>query len=619
MGISSSIDIASSGLRATQAGLDVVSQNIANSGTIGYTRRVLTTTQQVNGNTTSGVTVVGATRTLDTIVQRQLRLETAGAGYTGVKASYASQLDTMFDQTSGTGTLPTLVNGLTSSLSALAANPSTYTNRSGVISAASDLASTLNSLSSQVQSLRQNAEDSIGQDVVKADGLLQQIATVNARMTSDPANAASPALQDQRDGLVDQLSQYVDLKVTPAANGSVSISTTGGLLLFDGLNATRLSFDAKASIGADSTYGTDPAKRGVGTVTATSPTGAKTDVLATGGIRSGEISAYVELRDEVLPQAQAQLDSLAAGLASALADKPVAGTAAANSVTGATGFDLDLSGLQNGNAVTLGYTQGGIPKSLTIVKAANAAAAAAATASGPGTLGVDFSGGLGSVVSRIQAALGGGFAVSNPSGSTLRILDDGATAATDVGSLSAVATAGSLSSGDVQLPLFVDGATGLSYAGFDGGGVQLAGFASRISVNPAVKSDPSKLVVYGSGTAAGDTARPDFLLQALTGTARDFPAAAGIGGSSSPFTGTVGDFANQIVATQAANANAATNLDDSQKVVLNAMQSRYSDTAGVNVDTEMTQLIQLQTAYSANARIMTAAKQMLDTLMAVAT
>lgn len=617
MSISSSIDIATSGLRATQAGMDVVSQNIANAGTVGYTRRVLTTEQQVTAQRTTGVNVLGATRTLDTLVQRQLRLETAGASYTGIKSSYASSLDSLFDATSGKGTLPTVLNSLTSSLAALSNGPSSYISRSAVVAAASDMATTLNGLSSQVQSLRQNTEDSLRQDVASADGLLQRISSINARMSSDPVNAASAALQDQRDGLIDKLSQYMDVNVTPQPNGSVSISTTGGLLLFDGTAATRLSFDGKSPVGADSTYSTDPAKRTLGTVTATYPSGGRTDAVASNMIRSGSISAYLELRDEVLPQAQTQLDALAAGLASALSDKPVSG-AAATDPAGAAGYDLDLAGFQNGNSMTLSYTEGGLPRTLTLVKAPNASAASAATASGPNTLGVDFSGGISSVVAQIQAKLGASFAVSNTGGSTLRVLDDGTAGTTDVTGFSGKATAIGLSVGDVQVPLFIDNGTGMSYAGYDGEGSQLTGFASRITLNAAIKSDPSKLVAYGPSVAAGDATRPTFLLDALANTMQSFSGAAAIGGSTSPFTGTVSDFATQIVATQASNANAAKNLNDSQQVVLNAMQSRYSDTAGVNIDTEMTQLIQLQTAYSANARVMSAAKQMMDVLMAVA-
>src|ERR1041385_9083287 len=78
MTLTNAMQTSLSGLRAAQAGLDVVSQNIANSGTVGYTRRTLVTTDLVAGGRTIGLDVKGASRTLDTLLQRQLRLEQAG-------------------------------------------------------------------------------------------------------------------------------------------------------------------------------------------------------------------------------------------------------------------------------------------------------------------------------------------------------------------------------------------------------------------------------------------------------------------------------------------------------------------------------------------------------------
>jgi flagellar hook-associated protein 1 len=108
-----------------------------------------------------------------------------------------------------------------------------------------------------------------------------------------------------------------------------------------------------------------------------------------------------------------------------------------------------------------------------------------------------------------------------------------------------------------------------------------------------------------------------FLLDRLTGQSRTFSGQAGIGGSDAPWTGTIAGFAKQVVATQAQNSSQAASLNDGQQVVLNAVESRFSETAGVNIDTELTQLIQLQTAYGANARLITAGKEMLDTLLRI--
>ncbi|WP_375458085.1 flagellar hook-associated protein FlgK [uncultured Enterovirga sp.] len=608
MGLSTSLDVAFSGLRAAQAGLDLVSQNVANAGSVGYTRRTLTTEQQVAGGRTIGVDVQGASRTLDTLVQRQLRLEQAGASYAAIRASAHGVLNRMFDQPGGTGALSSLVDTFTSKLQALVNNPSSYAAQSEVLSAATGLAGSLNDLAGQVQSLRQDAEDALGQAVSKADGLLKGIATFNAKIVATP----SAALQDQRDALIDQLSTLMDVKVTAQPNGSVQVATTGGLQLVDGVRATSLSFDAKP-LGPSSAYDPDPAKRNVGTITATGPDGFGRDILADGLIRSGEIAAQLELRDRTLPQAQAQLDQLAAGLAASLSDRTVAGAPATSGA--ATGFDLDLSALQAGNPVTVSVQDpGGATRTLTFVRATSATGAAAATQAGQ--IGIDLSGGLAGAVTTIGTALGSAYAVSNPAGTTLRVLNNGATSS--VTALSAQATVTGLGSGNPEIPLFVDGGrANATYSGSFEGGSQLAGFAGRIAINPAVVTNRSTLIAYGPAVPAGDTTRPSLLLDRLTDATRSFSGAAGIGGSDAPWTGSVAGFAQQVISSQAADATAAMNLDEGQQVVLNAVQSRFSDQAGVNIDTELTQLIQLQTAYGANARLITAAKDMMDLLLRI--
>ncbi len=67
-------------------------------------------------------------------------------------------------------------------------------------------------------------------------------------------------------------------------------------------------------------------------------------------LRSGSLAAQLELRDQTLPQAQRQLDDLAAGLASALSDKTVTGN------SDGTQTDIDLTGIQPGNTVTFPMT-----------------------------------------------------------------------------------------------------------------------------------------------------------------------------------------------------------------------------------------------------------------------
>ena len=71
-------------------------------------------------------------------------------------------------------------------------------------------------------------------------------------------------------------------------------------------------------------------------------------------------------------------------------------------------------------------------------------------------------------------------------------------------------------------------------------------------------------------------------------------------------------------ASQSQAANAATNLQQGQDTVLTALQQRFNDQSGVNIDTEMSNLITLQNAYSANARVMSTVQQMMSALLQVA-
>jgi len=229
--------------------------------------------------------------------------------------------------------------------------------------------------------------------------------------------------------------------------------------------------------------------------------------------------------------------------------------------------------------------------------------------------GIDFSGGMASVITQINTALTGtGMTASNPSGTTLEILDDGAANTVNVDALSAVATETSLTAGSAEFPLFTDGAAAYTGA-ITGTGSQLTGLAARIAVNPLVAADPSNLIIYQSGTPAGDSTRPDFIYQQLTAAAQAFSPTTGIGTVTAPFIGSIPTYLRQFISQQGEAASSADNLKQGQEVVLNSLQQRFNDASGVNVDEEMANLLTLQSSYAANARVVSAVKDMLDALM----
>jgi flagellar hook-associated protein 1 FlgK len=615
MGLNTAISSALTGLHATQQGLAVVANNVANVNTAGYIRKsALLSNTAAGGN---GVAVLGIGRELDQVVQTQLRSAVAGVNYASSISSYYSRLVQVYGSPGGTNSLDTLFNNFTASLNTLTASPDSTAAQGDVLNQAQVLAQQLNAMSNDVQTLRSQAESGISDAVNRINQLLQDIADVSNQITaSNQQDAASASFLDRRDADVMELAGLLDIRVTSLGNNRVSIFTTSGVSLYDG-QPSHLNFDAKTAPNASTVYSTDPAARGVGTISLTNPNGSTIDLIANNSIRSGSIAALIEMRDVTLVKAQNQLDEIANSLALSLSNKTVPGTA----VSGPDGFNLDLSGLQNGNTVSLNYTSGSTAHKVTIVRVDDPSVLPLdnSQTADPNdqVIGIDFSGGMASVVAQLNAAFGSdNITFSNPTGNQLQVVDDGAGNTSDINSLSASVTTTTLQSGDPTLPLFTDGRS--IYTGaINAGGDQKTGLASRIAINPAVLSDPSSLVLYSSTTNIGDSTRPDFIYQQLNTAAQLFDPASGIGTGKGPYSGTVADYIQQVISRQGADAQNASQLNEGQQVVLNALQERFNDTSGVNIDTEMSNLITLQNAYGANARVLTAIKQMYDMLLQI--
>jgi flagellar hook-associated protein 1 FlgK len=618
MSLTQALSSALSGLQVNQAGIALVAANVANADTPGYTRKVMD--QVATGTSTSiGVRVGEIQREIDLYIQRQLRIENSGASYAETRARMYSQLQEIYGQPGSDTSLEGVYNSFTTALQVLSTSPDDPGARTGVINSAQLLAQQLNQLSSSIQSQRANAELAISDAVNKANEAMTQIASLNQQIAaSTPGDAATAALLDNRDAYIDQLSQLMDINVISGDSNQVTIFTNSGTQLV-GSQAAQLSFDAVGTMTPQSLWNANPALRGVGTITLIPPAGTPVDLIQNRAIRSGTIAAYLQMRDQDLVQAQTQLDALAAAMAQALSNKAIPSTAV-NPVPQA-GFDIDTADLLAGNTITINYTDltNSTQHTITLVRVDDPSALPlpdTATAIANDTVfGIDFSGGMASVITQINTALTGtGMTASNPSGTTLEILDDGAANTVSVDALSAVATETSLAGGSGEFPLFTDGAAAYTGA-ITGTGSQLTGLAARIAVNPLVAADPSNLIIYQPGTPAGDGTRPNFIYQQLTAAAQAFSPTTGIGTVTAPFIGSIPTYLRQFISQQGEAASSADNLMQGQEVVLNSLQQRFNDASGVNVDEEMANLLTLQSSYAANARVVSAVKDMLDALM----
>jgi flagellar hook-associated protein 1 FlgK len=618
MGLSSALATALSGLRANQAQLSIISSNISNAQTPGYVDQNANQVEVPSGGFGSTVEVTGVNRQLDLFVQNQLRTETSGGSFATQISNILSQLQSVYGTPGGNGTLENALNNFTTALQSLSSSPSDTSAQSVALQAAQSLAAQLNTTTQGIQSLRSNVDQDIGNSATQANADLNQIATINTQLQGlSPTDPQAAQLADQRDSAINDLSKLVDIRVVTDQSNQTNIFTNSGIQLVGQGLASTFEYTSQGSLNANSLYNANPSKSGVGALNIKLPNGAQIDAVANNVISSGQIAADIKLRDQTLVQAQTQVDQLAATLSSSLSDQTTAGTA----VTGPpAGFSVNTSNILPGNTANLTYTNTstGIKQQVSIVNVTdpNALPLQNGTNANPLQIGVDLSGGVTpTVLAQLNSALGAAGLQFSGSGSTLNVL--GSSAAT-VNSASVTTTTQSLTSGSPQLPLFTDG--NALYSGqITASGSQLTGLAGRIGVNPAVLANPSALSIFSTSppTAAGDNTRSDFIFSQLTNATFSYSPQTGLGSAAQPFQGTIANYLQSFISQQGNASTLATQLQQGQSVVVSTLQQKFNSTSAVNIDTEMSNLIQVQNTYAANAHLMSVVQSMMQTLLQV--
>jgi len=614
MGLSASLDNALSGMSVSQNALEIVSRNVSNAGTPGYHVQSLSVIDSLGAGSIYARTG-GVERAFNSTLQAAYTTATSDASYASTRLDTLNRLQTYFGKPGDDGSLDTVYASFQTALQSLSTSPDDYATRATAVQAAQNLSTSLNTLSANVQGLRQDAETQIGSTVKTLNQSLQSLQDVNSRLAIQTNDAASrAALEDQRDRLVSQVSEMVDVKATYANDGTVSLMTRSGVSILDG-KAAVFNFQPAGAMTATSLFNIDPSKSSVGQLTLTSTSGNTIDLVQQKALQSGTLAALVNLRDTTLVQAQGELDSIAAGVSKAFSTTQTSGTAA--SAGGKSGYSLDLGTIRDGDDFTLDYSQGGTDKSLRVINSTTPTDYV--DANGMRVVSVDMSGDASAVVSKLSALLGPSFTVSG-SGSgpsaAITVLDDGAAGTTDVGSLTANATVTGLQTGAAAFSLFTDN-NNSDFTGSLSGQGQQTGFAARIQVNSAVQSDNRLLVQYQSGTSLGDPTRANQALNQLQGlifaspqSVTTDPAATRLGGTISGMISQTMDDVGNMAATASTN-------NDTQSMTMDSINQRLGTVYGVNVDDEMARLIQLQNAYSANARVISTVQDLMNQLMQI--
>jgi flagellar hook-associated protein 1 len=495
MSLSSALNIINSAFVANAAQSAVISNNISNAGTKGYAREIVNLITTAGG----GVQVTSVGREANAALLEQVNSSTSDAAYQQALSDGLTTLsNTVSDSSSATSTAGATSNGnspsamlanLQSALETYDASPASPSAAQAVVTAAGDLASSLNTGAVAVQSVREKADTDMAAAVKSINSLLTQFTSVNAAIVSGTAMGANvSADQDTRDSILTQLSQQIGISTVANPDGSTSIYTDSGVTLFQGGSARTVSFTPTTTY-TDSSTGNAVVVDGVAITGSSSPM----------AIQSGALAGLANLRDVVAPQYGAQLDQIANGLINAFAESDQTG-----------GSSPTMPGL---------FTY-------------------------PGATGL-------------------------PSTSA-----DLAT--------------------EIEVNANVDPTQGGDVNRLRDGGI----------------ADPTNTAyTYNTTNAASYTGRISQLISATTAN-QTFGGATGLATSAS-----LSDYANSSVSWLQSQHQAANNRLDYQNAVVSQATTAASNATGVNLDTEMTNLLTIENSYTTTAKLLTTVNAMFSSLL----
>jgi len=313
MSLSLALDSALSGLTAAQRQTALLSRNIANANTPGYTRKSADLASLVLAGTGAGVQITGISRTVDASLQRDSRRE---SGLTTELQTKAAQLKTFTDyigQPDEERSISSQITKLTTAFQQLGESPDNTVVQQSVVSAAQGVAQSLNDMTTQIQTQRKTADAGIADSVATVNQTLDDIAQLNKQIAErSDGKQDTTDLEDTRDQKLDTLAKQLGITYFTRDHGEVVVLTDGGTSLVDGTTVHHLEFTPTSSITAGQTY-----TRGGPGLSGVSVNGVDISPGSgyPGSIRSGQLAAQFELRDQIFPQAQAQIDEIASTLA----------------------------------------------------------------------------------------------------------------------------------------------------------------------------------------------------------------------------------------------------------------------------------------------------------------
>lgn len=306
----SALNSALSGLRVSQQQIELISNNVANASTPGYTRKTMPQSSFAVEGVSIGVRGGNVIRQVDLNLERNLWTQVSAVGQLDVKRTYLEKIEQFHGPPDQELSVAAELSRLQDSFAALAETPEDAQLQAIVVDQAIDVSTKINDLADLIQTSRNDAQDEIGTSIDRINNLLEQIAEINGEISERVAfNETTATLEDQRDIAIQELTELIDISFFVRGDGVLVVQTNRGVELASDI-AQELTF-RPLPLGPASLYPDNAAGIYVGDPLVNPASAIEITELSPGG----KIGGLLELRDEIFPKQRAQLDEFAHKLA----------------------------------------------------------------------------------------------------------------------------------------------------------------------------------------------------------------------------------------------------------------------------------------------------------------
>jgi len=301
------LDIGVSGLIAFQRALTTTGQNIANVNTAGYSRQTLELSQRTpeftgQGFIGTGVQLDGIRRVVDQFVIEQVQTSTATLARLDTFFELSATVDDLLADPE-TGLTPRIEEFFNAAQD-VANDPSSIPARQVLLSEGQSLTDAFQSLEQRLFDLDQNVDTIVNTTITEINGFAQAIAEINQRIAESPGAGSIDRqpndLLDQRDQLLRELAERVDVRTVQQDDGALNVFIGNGQALVVGVNAAQLTT-------VQNQY--DPTRDEIGL------NNGSVSAIISDQIAGGSLGGALDFRDRIRDPAVNALGRLAVGIA----------------------------------------------------------------------------------------------------------------------------------------------------------------------------------------------------------------------------------------------------------------------------------------------------------------